>query len=223
MSTVYTNSTQDRFYQFPEGSAIADGELLLRNLRGDKRSVDEGAAAEFEVDEATAKALVKDEVRAFTKNAATAFSTLGEVLRAASEKSVPRPSAEQTPPAEVLANALGVTPEQLRNDPAAVKLGFSSVLQGLAKAVQQATSDAPVNRERTEARVRTVAHAFGAQTPDTNVVRESMDKLSASLNDPTLSAKIRDVSARVEEAAAKLKAEGERILGEMDSDGQDAS
>jgi hypothetical protein len=50
-----------------------------------------------------------------------------------------------------------------------------------------------------------------------------MDKLSASLNDPTLSAKIRDVSARVEEAAAKLKAEGERILGEMDSDGQDAS
>ncbi len=223
MSTVYTNSSQDQFYQFPEGAEIADGDLLLRSLRGDKRMVDATAAEAFEVDEATAKALVRDEVRSFSKNAATAFSTLGEVLRAASQKSVPKPSADQTPPADVLARALGVTSDQLRSDPSAVKMGLSSVLQGLAQAVQEATSEAPVDKERTEARVRSVAEALGADAPDTSVVRDSMQKLSASLNDPALSAKIRDASARIEEAAANLKSQGERIVSELDGDGQDAS
>ncbi len=219
MSTVYTNPTQDRFYQLPEGTEIADGDLILRSLRGDKRMVDATAATQFEVDADTAKALVRDEVRSFTKNAGTAMSTLGDVLRAASQKSVPKPSGNQTAPADVLARALGVTSDQLRNDPSAVKLGLSSVLQGLAQAVQEATSDAPVDKERTEARVRSVAEALGSNAPDPSVVRESIQKLSASLNDPVLSAKIRDASARMEEAAAELDTQGQPIV----DDGQDAS
>ena len=223
MSTVYTNSTQDRFFQFPDGSDVAEGDLLLRSLRGDTSHVDASAAAAFEVDEATAKDLVKQEVKAFTKNAATAFSTLGDVLRAATNKSVPKPSSEQTPPADVLAQAIGVTGEQLRNDPSAVKAGLSTMLQGLVQAVQEATSDAPEDKERTEARLRTVAETLGADTPDSSVVRQSMEKLSASLNDPALTAKIRDASSRIEEAAARLKSEGEKLVEGLDDSEQGPS
>lgn len=223
MSTVYTNSSQDRFFQLPKDAELAEGDLLLRSLKGDKRMVDAQAALAFEVDEATAKDLVKQEVRAFTKNAATALSTLGDVLRSASNKELPTPSADQTPPENVLAGALGVTPDQLRNDPSAVKMGLTSVLQGLAQAVQDAASSSAVDKEKTEARLRTVAQALGADAPDTSVVRESMQKLSASLNDPTLSAKIREASANIEQAAETLKARTESIVEELDSDGQDPS
>lgn len=223
MSTVYTNPTQDRFYQIPQGADIAGGGLVLRSLRGETLSVDAGAAAAFEVDEATAKLLVKGEVKAFTKNAATAFSTLGDVLRAASHKSATKTSADRVSPSDVLAKALGVTSDQLRNDPSAVKMGLSSVLQGLARAVQEATSDTPEDKERTEARMRAVASALGAETPDTSVVRESMEKLSASLSDPALSAKIRDASSKIEEATANLHSEGAGVDVELDSASQEPS
>jgi len=207
MASVFTTRTQDRFYHFPEGTEVAEGDLELRSLRGERRHVDSDAAAAFEVSEARAKELVKAEVADFTQRATGALSALGSVLRAASNKSVPSPSPEQTPPKNVVADLLGITPEQLSGDPQAVREGMKAVVAGLGAALADAAGQTPDATERTEERVERVREALG-QMPDGeggDAMVEGLKSLAGVLNDPETSARVRDAADKLSEATGRLQ------------------
>ena len=141
MASVYANKKQDRFFHIPDDVDVANGPMEIRSLKGRRLMVDPQAASAFEVSESEAKALVKGEVSQFTEKASSALAALGGVLRAAREQSVPTPGPDQTPPENVVASFLGITPEQLRDDPGAVREGMRSVLSGLGQALADAAAD----------------------------------------------------------------------------------
>ncbi len=221
MAQVYANAGQDRFFHIPEDANIAPGTLVLRSLSGARLDVDPDAAARFEIDEVEAKALVKEQLGEFTRKAASTMSGIGSFLRKVGQRKPVdvQPSAKSP---EVLADTLGVTPEQLRNDPSAVKAGFEDILAGVMASVQDALRDTQESREATRSRLQALSSSMGADAPDPAALEKVLDSLRTTLADPKLEQSIRSASQKLEEATQRIRTEGQAMADELADDAEDS-
>lgn len=211
MARIYTNASQDRFFYLDDVEGLPAGPLQLRPLSGEPISVDEAAVAPHEISSDEAKELVAEELQAFTSKVAGAMSSVGQVLRAFGEHREPRPEPTGGDPGEVFARALGLTPEELKEDPKRMIGGLRSMLDGLMETVRDAASDAPTDRERTEARIKALCEAVGQSAPESEVVHDAMDRLRRALGNPELAAKVEAAAQKVDSATERLRRRSERM------------
>jgi hypothetical protein len=215
MGRVYTIESQDRFFLLDAEDTLPKGPLVLRSLSGARIEVDPAAVAPFEIDEARAKAIVKEEVARFAKTAMGALSGVGSILRAVAQKQAVGPLPPNPREAHV-SEALGVTKEQLHTDPDAVMDGLQAVLSGLADTVGDALKDAPEARERTRERLQAFVSTMGQDAPDVGTIETGLEKIREALGDPATEAAVREASRKIEEATARIKTEGEALLRDTD-------
>jgi hypothetical protein len=211
-STLYATDPATRFFFIPDDAHILPGKLVLRSLAGKERQVDGVVAAVWEVTEEEAKEIAARHIRAFSANIGRALrgakSVLEEVGKTQQRVADGVAEAAAGPAqADLIAEALGISPEQLREDPSAVKDGlqraFSALLADMKAMVNAEQPGQEVLQGRLE-RLATVLREQGwGDAGDT--LERLPEVLRAGLSDPELEAEVRAASARLREVADDLR------------------
>jgi hypothetical protein len=133
MPTLYRSEDPQRFFLIPEETSLPKGKLAMRSLTGERREVDEIVAAAFEISEEEAKDHARGVVNDMARRTKAVLSGAGQVLREVARAQRAGDVLRKTPnPTEHnVADALGITTDQLRGDPEAVKKGLMGVFDGL--------------------------------------------------------------------------------------------
>lgn len=208
-ATLYANETQTRFYLIPDDADVASGGLILRSLTGRRKDVDPDAARSFEVPEDRAKELAREEIGKVTRQASQFLSGVGSFLQDAAKKTKEQQEARKKRPnrAANVADALGVTPEQLQNDPDAVIQGLKGIWEGLQVSLADALKGDPASQEATRQRVEFIADLAGVDVGDANsTVDDLREKLHDVLSSPELEQRVRDATDKLNQVSSDLKA-----------------
>jgi hypothetical protein len=222
--TLYANKTHDRFFYIPQDTELLDGDFVIGTLTGQLQKVTEDSVTEFEVDEALAKDIASGVVKDVAQTAGRFMTSAADLLRSMSTGDIPKADTERREKRESnVAEFLGITKDQLRNDPQAVLDGIKGIGKGLKAALEQSISDNPVTQEGARARMEAFAEYaredLGIKLGDNladlpqqlaDVLRNP--ELEASVRASTerlrhLSSQIRSASATVEEMEASAAAE----------------
>jgi hypothetical protein len=202
---MFATSDRKRFFHLPDDAALAAGAFEIRNLKGERRAVDEAAVAPFEVDEAQAKALVRDELARFARKTQDFLAGAAAALRGAA----PLPPATGASEGPRLADLLGLTPEELRADPKRALAAVNDTLRGWVRSVKD-TAEVPPGDVDARARVERLSAALAAQgTEFAGTVEQLPERLARFVGDPALEGQIRDAARDLREAAATLRGRSE--------------
>ncbi len=208
--TLYATSKQDRYFWIPDDHTCEAGELLIRSLSGFKKEISDAEAAKWEIPEEQAKELAQIQIRHYAQAAGSMLSSAGQLLRQAAQNAKQAPvKPTVTEGQQTVADAIGVTPEQLKNDPEAVFGGLKEVMQGLGETLKQAASDNPADKETIKARMELLAGAIREQTGDETIgdnVEELPKIISDFLANPELVGRIRKATEDIKRASAEIRA-----------------
>lgn len=206
--TLYSTEDNGRFFHIPDASRLPEGAFVLRSLRGKTLRVHENSVANFEVPEPRAKEIAAVEMEEIARRARQMMTGAGSFLRglAAGMANPPAPPPEREGRRQTIADALGVTPEQLTSDPQAVIAGLKQVGEGLQQAFKDSMEQEPDERtrERQAAVVSKLEELFGTGSvppPD-----ELPAKLEELLGNKELEESVRTAAADLKDAADRLRA-----------------
>ena len=220
--TLYAGPNQKVFYWIPNDLEIAEGSLEISTIRREKRMVEPEAVTAFIIDEAQAKVLAKQAVANVT-NVATRFISRTAVAMRELQETQARvegdKKATSESPADRLAATLGITDEQLRNDPEAVKQGMMNVFEGLKTALGAAATPVMERTADQEERLKSVkkyaVEELGADIGEQ--VGEWPEQIAESLANPELVEKAKESAAYMRQLAAEIRAgavRAEEVLSE---------
>ena len=218
--TLFANDTHDRFFYVPVDIELEDGEFTIGTLTGQIKQVSESAVAAYEVDEALAKDIASGVVKNVAETAGRFMTSAGEFLRDMASGEVPPLQAERRAKRESnVAEFLGITGEQLRNDPQAVLDGIKSIGKGLKTALEQSVSDNPVTVEGARERMEAFAD-YAREELAVNLGENPADypkKLSDILHNPELEASVRASTERLRHLAQQIRS-ASATVEEMEAD-----
>ncbi|TNE92594.1 MAG: hypothetical protein EP330_01225 [Deltaproteobacteria bacterium] len=205
--TLYSTPDNTRFFHVPDQAKLPEGDVVLRSLRGRTLRVNENSVSTFEVSEERAKELAAVEMEAIARQARELMTGAGSFLRglAAGMTQPPAPPADRPERRQTIADALGVTPEQLTSDPQAVLEGLKNIGAGLKKAMEDGLEQAPSarTRERQEAVVAKLQELLGEDgVPSAD---ELPGKLRELLGTDELEAGLRKAAADLKAASQRLR------------------
>lgn len=205
---LYSDPTNKHFFHIPEDTELPAGDLILRSLSGKKLEVAAVSVQIFEVPEARAKELAAVEMKRLADVAARMMTGAGGFLRGIAS-ALPTPQAP--PPGRekrrtTIADALGVTEEQLSNDPEAVIAGIKQIGAGLGELLRDAVAKG-VSEEESERRKQALLTFLREQLgEEAAVTAENLpETLRGYLSNPELEEKLKEAAAGLREASEQLK------------------
>jgi hypothetical protein len=202
--TLYATADGRRFYHIPDDTARQAGTLVLRTLKGDRISVDDAWVAQFSLPEDKAKRMAAEEMAAFAKKAMSFVSGAAASMREAAANVTPRqPTSKQM---STIASGLGITEDQLKNDPQAVLGALKTAMQGITETARGSLADDPAARASARQRMELLAAHLEATTGTKIDVTSFPEKLREVLSNPKLEADVRAATTRLQQAAEELRA-----------------
>ena len=206
--TLYANETHDRFFYIPADADLPDGDFTIGTLTGQKQQVNEAAVLPYEVDESLAKDIATGVVKNVAETAGRFMTSAGEFLREMASGEVPPLQAERRAKRESnVADFLGITGDQLRNDPQAVLDGIKEIGRGLKTSLESSVSENPVTVEGAKERMEAFAE-YARDEFDLNLGADPAEypkKLSEVLRNPELEASVRASTERLKNLAAQIR------------------
>lgn len=220
--TLYANKDRTVFYWVPNDLEFVEGPYELSTLTREKISVQEEAVVAFEIDEAQAKQLARQAVKRFTMATSQFIARSATALRELHENK-PVTTDDQRAAAEdalgQVASTLGITPEQVRGDPEAVKEGFKGVIGGIQDALKDAVTPegerSEASKERLEAMKRYATEELGADIGEK--VEEWPEQIADALRNPELVEQAKQSADYLKQLAAEIRAgavRAEEVMGE---------
>jgi hypothetical protein len=206
--TLYANKTHDRFFYIPQDAEIPEGTFEIGTLTGHMLQVTESAVSEFEVDETLAKDIASGVVKDVAQTAGRFMTSAADFIRSMSTGELSEADMErrQTRQSNV-AEFLGVTRDQLQNDPEAVMEGIKSIGRGLKASLEQSIADNPVSQESAKARMDAFAQYakedLGIKLGDNPA--ELPKQLADILRNPELEASVRASTERLRNLATQIR------------------
>ncbi len=206
--TLYADPSQSRFYLIPDDAGLPAGELALRSLTGAKLEVAAASAEAFRIDEAQAKELAREAIGKATRAASSFVAGLGGMLQEASKRAKdPTHETGPGPREPKVAEALGVSEDELRNDPDAVIDGLKRVGQGLQQSLKEILSSKPGADSATKERLAQLGAAVGWDPEAAGAsVDDLKEKLRGLLANPELEERIQAATERLRAMSEELRA-----------------
>jgi len=218
-STLYANPSQTRFYLIPDDAEVPSGGLVLRSLTGRRKDVALDAVEVYEISEDRAKEITRLEIGRLTRQATGFLAGVGAFMQGVADRAKEHPEPPPHGPREAnVAEALGITPDQLRNDPEAVIDGLKRMWSGLQVALKDALDTNKEADEATRARVRFIAEMAGA---DVDAAETTVEDLRTRIHDLLMSQelekRVREATARLNEISAEIRASADALAEDNDS------
>ncbi len=202
--TLYSNPDHTVFYYIPDDVELPGGALVLQSLTGKRREVDPQAALAYEVPEERAQEITREIVAGFSRGIGRFLAGTLDMMRTAQRE----PDSSQKPRTTNVAEALGLSEEQLANDPDAVIQGIREAGKGLQQTLRQSWSADKVSeevaRERLEALAKLAREEVAPALAD--AVRNMPDALRDLMEDRDLEQDVRDATEKLESIGDKIRA-----------------
>jgi len=213
--SLWVDSTQTRYFLIPHRQKLKSGDFILHNLDGEEKKVNPTSLTPFEIPEEEANTYLQTEIEQVMEQAKNALSNLiTSSVEQGRADSTSIPSSDQFL-SNLMAALMGVTPDEVQNNPATAQAGLQKLLSQLKAIIHGSLSEDPAQLEAARDRVRSLqitlkAHSielgetlekfpdrlhelqrFSKQTPDlqetTAKLRELADKIDPSSADKSLS------------------------------------
>jgi len=181
--TLYASSDRKRFFWIPSGLNLPTGSLEISTLTRNKISVEESSALDYEIPEAQAKDLARQEMRRWAglKEQATAAAD------GATKKVDGSTAIEKT-----LAGFLGISEKELAGNPGILKERFEWLFQRLAEEAKESGGDEVLKGEL-DRLAGLIGTRLGVATGEvvSAVVTELPEEINALLSDPRIEKAVR--------------------------------
>lgn len=215
--SLWIDSTRSRYFLIPDDQALVTGDFILCSLNGDKKNVDSAALASFEITESEAKAYLQTEMNQALEEAKNSFSNFMAFSTQTSQAapSNPSPSSDDTQSTQNLVSTLlGVTPEELQNNPEAAQTAFLSLYTGLKEFVGASTSKNPAEVEAARSHLHSLRETLSTQGIN---ISEEIEEIPKKLQEVLSSS---DIEGYLKEIVAKLRDFADQINQSPDAVGQ---
>jgi len=191
--TLYASSDRKRFFWIPSGLTLPTGSLALSTLTRKSISVKESDALGYEIPEAQAKDIARQEMRRWAglKDQAAAVAD-----------SVTKKSDGSTALEKSLAGFLGISEKELGSNPGILKERFEWLFQRLAEEAKESGSDDALKGEINRL-AGLIGTRLGMATGEvvSAVVTELPEEINALLSDPRIEKAVRAGTKGLEEWA----------------------
>jgi len=209
--SLWIDTTQTRYFLIPTRQKITSGDFILHTIDGEERKVNHTSLTPFEITEEEANTYLQTEIEQVMEQAKNALSNL---ITSSVEQG--RADLTSTPSSNeflsnLIAALMGVTPEEVQNNPTTAEAGLQNLLSQLKAVIHGSLSEDPAQLEAARDRIRSLqvtlkSHSielgealekfpdrlhelqrFSKQTPDlqqtTAKLRELADKIDPSSAD----------------------------------------
>ena len=205
--TLYADSTQRKFYWVPNDAKLPEGDFQIMDLRRRTKMTSASAAEAYRISEKQAKEIAREAMASVSQQATNFVSKTAKAVHDLQQSGFV-PSAQSTNnAADRLAASIGLTQEQLRTDPEAVKAGITSMLSGLSATIAGAAKEeaerSPQIKVALEAMKVAAQEEFGSQLG--NKAGEWPERVVEALRNPELEKGVRDATEKLKEMAAELR------------------
>jgi len=140
---LWTNRKHSRYFLIPDDQEFPDGDFLILNNNGTEISVDLSSINSFEISEEEARLFWQQEMEKILKQTKFTLSNLIKIAAKEISKTSPKVEQQNYPSgAKFVADLLGVTPQEVLNDPETAKMQFRKViLEGITDVIEGVTSE----------------------------------------------------------------------------------
>ena len=211
---LWTDTAQTRYFLIPEDESLPAGDFVIRTFAGGTQSVDPLALTNFEVSERRAKEYVRadmDQTLEQVRGAVSGFLAMAS-LEAQKHKTAPPPPQPAQPAPDLVTALLGLTPEELRQNPELLKERLGGLFTEFKTFLENTISEDPARleaaREQTHA-VRMTLEQQGIQTTDE--MDQIPDKVRAAFFAPEraqerdqMAQALQDLAGQVTKTAASI-------------------
>ncbi|MEQ8972640.1 MAG: methylated-DNA--[protein]-cysteine S-methyltransferase [Coleofasciculus sp. C1-SOL-03] len=209
--SLWTNSTSRRYFLIPNNQLLSPGNFTIRNLTNESKEVELKAITNWEITTEQAQPYIEVKLTKAWQKTKNALSTLTNLATAAQGKmpSVNNSSETQTNP---IASFLGVSPQELSNNPNAIQERWQNIFAGFQDMLQAATSEDPAHLETARSRMESLREHLQAQGVEvdeaiTELPHKLREKYHSSETDPNLqesSTKLKEATEQVEQSFTKM-------------------
>ncbi|MBE9127619.1 MULTISPECIES: hypothetical protein [unclassified Coleofasciculus] len=206
--SLWLDSTRSRYFLIPDDQDLVTGDFILCNLSGDEKNVDSASIASFEITESEAKAYLQAEMNQALEEAKNAFSNFVafSTQKSQAAPSNPTPSSDDTQSTHnLISTLLGVTPEELQNNPEAIQTAFLNLYTELKEFVSASTSKNPTEVEAARARLHSLRKTLSTQGINLSEdIEEFPDKLQEVLSSSNIEGYLKEIVSKLRDLADKI-------------------
>ena len=191
--TLYASSDRKRFFWIPSDLTLPAGSLEISTLTRKKIAVQESSALDYEIPEAQAKELARQEMRR--------WAGLKEQAAAAADGATKKVDGS-TAIEKTLAGFLGISEKELASKPGILKERFEWLFQRLAEEAKDSGNDEALKSELARL-AGLIGTRLGVATGEvvSAVVTELPEEINALLSDPRIEKAVRAGTKGLEEWA----------------------
>jgi len=210
--TFWTDSQHQRYFLIPDKQKLSKGRFIISTLTGTEKKVTQAAIANFEIPESAAKEYLENAINQAMMQAKIAVSNLMFVSTPTSAK-FPPVSNETPSISNIISSLLGVTSEELQQNPEAAQSAFVNIYTQFQDFLSESISENSTQVESTQARVRHFRETLQAQGININEEIEELPKKlqelfsSANLEEylQEIIIKLREVTKEIEQSPGGFK------------------
>ena len=217
--SLWIDTTQTRYFLIPTRQKLPSGDFILQNLDGEERKVNPTSLTPFEITEEEANTYLQTEIEQVMEQAKNALSnSLTSSVEQGRADSTSTPSSDEFL-SNLMAALMGVSPEEVQNNPATAEAGLQNLLSQLKAIIHGSLSEDSAQLEAARDRMRSLQATL---KPHSTELGEGLEKFSDRLHDlhrlskqaPELqqtTAKLRELADQIDPSSADKG----RSLGEV--------
>ncbi len=203
--SLWIDTTQTRYFLIPTRQKLKSGDFILHNLDGEERKVNPTSLTPFEITEEEANTCLQTEIEQVMEQAKNALSNL--ITSSVEQGRVDLTSTASSDEflSNLMAALMGVTPEEVQNNPATAEAGLQNLLGQLKAVIHGSLSENPAQLESARDRIRSLQVTLQSHSIE---LGEGLEKFSDRLHDLHRLSKqapeLQQTTAKLRELADKI-------------------
>ncbi|MEQ8539980.1 MAG: methylated-DNA--[protein]-cysteine S-methyltransferase [Coleofasciculus sp. D1-CHI-01] len=210
--SLWTNSTRRRYFLIPNQQQLPIGNFTIRNLRNESKEVELQAINNWEISTEQAQPYIEAELNRAWQETKNAFSTFSNFATAAKGQTPSVNDFSQTP-ANPIASLLGISPQELSDNPNAIQERWQNVVTGFQDVVQAATSEDDTELETARSHLESLREYLQGQGVETDeAITELPNKLREKYHSPETDPNLRESATKFKEATEQVEQSFTKML-----------
>ena len=216
---LWVDSTQTRYFLIPTRQKLPSGDFILHTIDGEEKKVNATSLIPFEITEEEANTYLQTEIEQVMEQAKNALSSLiTSSVEQGRVGSTSTPSSDEFLP-NLMAALMGVTPEEVQNNPATAEAGLQNLLSQVKAVIHGSLSEDPAQLEAARDRIRSLQVTLKSHSIELGEALEKFpDRLHELQRFSKQTPELQQTTAKLRELADKIdpsSADKGRSLGEV--------
>ncbi|MEW6498785.1 MAG: hypothetical protein AB1589_40740, partial [Cyanobacteriota bacterium] len=178
--SLWIDTIQTRYFLIPTRQKLPLGDFILHNLDGEEKKVNPTSLTPFEITEEEANTYLQTEIEQVMEQAKNALSDLiTSSVEQGKADLTSTPSSDEFL-SNLMAALIGVTPEEVQNNPATAQAGLQNLLEQVKAVIHGSLSEDPAQLETARDHARSLQVTL---KPHSAELRKALEKFPDRLHE----------------------------------------